>query len=144
MYGQGFQMASIPNQKLKHVLIPNLIGRQSSTPTTSPTTPTTSMASNESQQDYAYNGLFVHTMDGLSSSPPKQPYIYKICEQRAPKDPRKLGVPRKDKLSFEAVEEIKDRRIYSRNCLQSIWNLKIISLRYQAWVAKVTRIMQGG
>lgn len=80
-------------------------------------------------------------MDGLPSSLPNQPYTYKICEQWTPKDPRILGIARKDKLSFEAVEEIKDRKIYNKNCLQSIWNLEIISLRYHTKVAKIT---QGG
>jgi hypothetical protein len=59
------------------------------------------------KQDSTYNGLFVHTMDGLPSSPLKGPYTYKIRKQRAPRGPRKLGVARKDKLSFEAVEDEK-------------------------------------
>jgi hypothetical protein len=95
-----------------------------------------SMANNEFQQDSTYNGLFVHTMDGLPSSPLKGPYTYKICKQRVPRGPRKLGVARKDKLSFEAVEDAKDRRICSKRCLQSIRNFDIISLRYQAWGCK--------
>jgi hypothetical protein len=75
-------------------------------------------------------------MDGLPSSPLKGPYTYKIRKQRAPRSPCKLGVARKDKLSFEAMEDAKDMRICSKRCLQSIRNFEIISLRYQAWSCK--------
>jgi hypothetical protein len=121
-------------KQLRHILTPNSTRHQSCTQTTSP--PSMSMANNEFQQDSTYNGLFVHTMDGLPSSPLKGPYTYKIRKQRAPRGPRKLGVARKDKLFFEAVEDAKDRRICSKRCLQSIRNFEIISLRYQAWGCK--------
>jgi hypothetical protein len=64
------------------------------------------------------------------------PYTYKIRKQRVPRGPCKLDVARKDKLSFEIVEDAKDKRIRSKKCLQSIYNFKIISLRYQAWNCK--------
>jgi hypothetical protein len=92
-------------KQLRHILTPNSTRHQNCTQTTSP--PSMSMANNEFQQDSTYNGLFVHTMDGLPSSPLKGPYTYKIRKQRAPRGPRKLGVARKDKLSFEAVEDEK-------------------------------------
>jgi hypothetical protein len=132
--GKIIRWPQTQTKQLMHILTPNLIGHQSCTQTTSPTR--TSMANNEFQHDSTYNGLFVHTMDGLPSSPSKGPYTYKIRKQRAPRGPRKLGVARKDKLSFESVEDAKDRTICSKRCLQSIRNFEIISLRYQAWGSK--------
>jgi hypothetical protein len=69
---------------------------------------------------------------------------YTISNQRMPKGPHKLGVAKEDKLYFDVVEEAKDRRIFSKKCLQAIHNFDIISLKYQAWGCKVKRIRQGG
>ena len=46
-----------------------------------------------------------------------EPYTYKICKQIVPRGPCKFDMAKKDKLSFEVVEDAKDMRICNKRCL---------------------------
>lgn len=81
----------------------------------------------------AQGSSFVHSMDGLSSSLPKRSYVSIRRKKRCPGGPRQIGMRRGEKVTLAAVEEVKQRPICSKHCLEPISAFDILSLRYQAW-----------